>query len=555
MNKILTAVSIFICFSTNVFAQAGFNIKEYVDIGNIKSAVLLHGDMNWDVTSLSGQCEFPKGSGIHLASATTIWMAGYDQQNQLHVSAQTYRQTGNDFWPGPLDNTGNLNLATSTQWARIWKVNFIEIGKHISNTTRTVNNTPPAILEWPAKGNPYAKGYNGAQLTIANNMAPFVDVNSDGNYNPLDGDYPDIKGDQMLWWVFSDNGPTHNNTQSQPLGVQVHAKAYAYSRGTTLDNIVFYEMEINNKSPLDYPAFRLAINADMDLGYINDDYIGFDSARRLGYVYNGNTVDGTGQPDAYGNTPPIAGYTFLKMPGDNGTNYAPAGSFMTFNNDMTVMGNPQNANDFYEYMTSRFRDGMHLNNDFAGKGINSYGRGTGAQSNYIFTGDPADTNTWSECNCYNPPGDRRFVLSTGDLALNNNTSISIGFALVTTNRGSNNACPGVDITGIKDVTDTAWKYFNAPPPARLSVHDVAKVHDLKLHPNPANNILRISISNASIGIDFTLSVYDITGRKMNVNYASKGDNVVADVSALVPGVYSIRLNNAAVNITAVFVKE
>ncbi len=556
MSKTLTAILIFtLLYSEKSVAQAPFKTLEPIDIGNINMSIAVHGDWGWDADTGAAKCEFPKGSGIHLSNATTVWMGGYDQQNQLHVSAQTYRQSGNDFWPGPLDNNGNLNLATSTQWARIWKVNFIEIGKHINTTGRTVNNTPQTILEWPAKGNPYARGNNGAPLTITTDMAPFVDVNSDGNYDPLAGDYPDIKGDQMLWWVFSDNGPTHDNTQSQPLHVEVHAKAYAYARGSLLDNVVYFEMDIHNKSFWDYSAFRLAISADMDLGYVFDDYIGFDSARRLGYVYNGNTIDGMGQPGAYGNTPPIAGYTFLKMPGDNGTNYVPTGSFMTFNNDGSVMGNPQNAAEYYNYMTSRFRDGMNLNNDFAGKGVLSSGRGTGPQTNYIYTGDPADTNTWSECNCYNPPGDRRFVLSTGDISINQNTKVSIAYALVTTNRGSNNACPGVGITGIKDVTDTAWKYFLNPPATRLSVQDVAKHKILQLHPNPANDKLHISIAGASMGTDVTLSVYDITGRKMNVSYTNKGDKLDADVSALVPGVYSIRLNNGDRNSTAVFVKE
>lgn len=556
MKKTLTALSILIvCTYGTSHAQPTFNTKEYVDIGNIKAAVLLHGDMNWDPVAGKIDCEFPKGNGTHISHATSVWMGGYDQQNQLHVSAQTYRQSGNDYWPGTLDNNGGLNLATSTQWARIWKVNFIEIGKHISNTTRTVNNTPPAILEWPAKGNPYAKGNNGAQLTITTNMAPFVDVNSDGNYNPLDGDYPDIKGDQMLWWVFSDNGPTHSNSMSEALKVEVHAKAYAYSRSTLIDNVIFYEMNIHNKSAMDYTSFRIGVHSDMDLGYHMDDFCGFDSTRRLAYVYNGHAIDGTGQTYAYGSTPPVAGFTLLKTPGDNSNNLMPAGSFMGFNNDNSVMGNPQNAAEFYNYMTSRFRDGMHLNNDFAGKGVPSYGRGTGPQSNYIYTGDPADTNTWSECNCYNPVGDRRFVLSTGDLTLNQNTATSIAFALVTTDRGNNNACPGLGITGIKDITDTAWKYFLNPPATRLSVQDIAKGKTLQLHPNPANNILHISMSDASIGNAVTLSVYDITGRKMNVSYTTIGNTLDADVSALPAGVYNIRLSDAEKHVTAVFVKQ
>ena len=273
------------------------------------------------------------------------------------------------------------------------------------------------------------------------------------------------------------------------------------------------------------------------------------------FVDNGNTVDGTGQTAAYGNTPPIAGYTFLTLPGDNSISNEPAGSFMTFNNDNSVTGNPQNGHEFYNYMTSRFRDGKHLNNDFAGKGTNSFGRGTGPQTKYIFTGNPADTAAWSECNCYNPPGDRRFVLSTGDILMYQLTKVHIAFALVTTNTGAGNTCPGVDITGIKDVTDTAWKYYRNPPASRLSVQDVAKGKTLQLHPNPANNILKINWADGTMPADITLAVYDITGKKMNVVYTSKGDNVVADVSTLTPGVYSIRLNNEEVYSAAIFVKE
>lgn len=555
MKNTLTALTIILALNGQALAQTPFGAKDYVDINNIKAAVLLHGDMNWDPAAQQSDCEFPKGSGIHLSNATSVWMGGFDDQNQLHVSAQTYRQTGNDFWPGPLDVNGNLDMATSTKWARIWKVNFIEIGNHVNNTNRAVNNTPKDILEWPAKGNPHAKGNGGAALSITTDMAPFVDVNSDGSYNALDGDYPKIKGDQMLWWVFSDNGPTHDNTTSMPLHLETHACAYAYARGGGIDNIVFYEMDIQNKSAWNYSGFRLAISADMDLGYPDDDYIGFDSARRLGYVYNGLIADGTGQVPAYGNLVPVAGYTLLKMPGDAGTNYAPAGSFMTFNNDGSVRGNPQIPEEFYYYMTARFRDGQHLNDDFAGKGVNSSGRGPGPLSNYIFTGDPADTNTWSECNCSNYYGDRRFVLSTNDITINQNTGVSIAFALVTTDRGAGNTCPGLMLTGIKDITDTAWKYFNNPPASRLSVHDIDSRSALQLHPNPADDILYIDWPQGTQSGEASLDVFDVTGRKMNVVHTAKSDKIKVDVSSLPPGVYSVRVGNGAQYAAAVFVKQ
>src|SRR5690606_27451447 len=85
-----------------------FKTIEYIDINNIRSAVLVHGDMNWDTDTLS-IAEFPKGSGKHVSFCTSIWMSGYDMGNRLHVSAQTYRADGNDYWPGPLDANRELN--------------------------------------------------------------------------------------------------------------------------------------------------------------------------------------------------------------------------------------------------------------------------------------------------------------------------------------------------------------------------------------------------------------------------------------------------------------
>ena len=52
----------------------------------------------------------------------------------------------------------------------------------------------------------------------------------------------------------------------------------------------------------------------MDLGYAQDDYVGCDVARGLGYGYNGRAIDGSGQPEAYGDQPPAVGIDFFQGP-------------------------------------------------------------------------------------------------------------------------------------------------------------------------------------------------------------------------------------------------
>src|SRR5688572_29776730 len=98
-----------------------------LDINNVRTTLLNGGDLWWDLND--ARYEIPKieppGSApsIHSLFAGAIWMGGIDAGNQLRIAAQTYRQTGNDFWPGPLDNTASIDNADCDEYNRFWKVN------------------------------------------------------------------------------------------------------------------------------------------------------------------------------------------------------------------------------------------------------------------------------------------------------------------------------------------------------------------------------------------------------------------------------------------------
>lgn len=264
-------------------AQTPFTRKDSINVNHINATVLLHGDLWNNPATGKASCEYPKNSKKHISHAGSIWMSGYDESNQLHVTAQTYRQDGNDYWPGSLDASGTLSATVSAEWARFWKIRRTDIQYFLSLPEHTTLNTPISIMTWPAAGNTHATGAGLAPLSIpvGTSMAPFVDINGNGIYEPLEGDYPDVKGDEALWWVYSDNGPTHDNTNGLPLGVEVHALSYAYSRNTLMDNVVYYEYTITNKSTHTYSNVRVAQFSDGDVGDYMDDYIGFDSAHRM----------------------------------------------------------------------------------------------------------------------------------------------------------------------------------------------------------------------------------------------------------------------------------
>src|SRR3954470_9687600 len=111
-----------------------------LDINNIRARLMTGGDMWWDNGTSEARYEVPKGSRKNSLFAGSVWIGGYDQQGQLKVAAQTYRQSGNDYWPGPLDDAANIDASTCNEWDRFWKINREDI-----NRFRELKNQSDAV--------------------------------------------------------------------------------------------------------------------------------------------------------------------------------------------------------------------------------------------------------------------------------------------------------------------------------------------------------------------------------------------------------------------------
>ena len=550
-QKLITSLALLLLSGPALFAQAQFTTIDSIDVNHINAAVLVHGDMWWNPVTSTTACFFPKGTHKNISFAAGLWMSGYDNGGQLHIAAQTYRQHGNDYWPGPLDNNDTLTYATSQQWAKIWKVYRSEVQYMQSLTTFTAATVPASILTWPGTGNVNATGNGGVALTVSGPMAPFVDLNGNGIYEPLMGEYPDFNGEEALWWVFSDNGATHGQTGGKPLGVEVHALAYAYNRGTDIDNVVFYNYRIVNKSSNTYTNFRVDQYADMDLGYFGDDFIGCDTTRSIGIVYNGNNDDGVsaGHPaNSYGASIPIAAVKLMPFA-------AGFGNFTYFNNDASVIGNPVTPAEYNNYMRGRLRDSTTFTDDFTGGGSASHGYGSGPVTHYVYTGDPANSAEWSECVSGNVPGDRRFLVGTGDFSVAPGSVTDLTFALITTNPDTINGCPGAAFDSIKAITDYATSIFDGPlPPPPAAVGALAG-NDLSvsIYPNPAHD--KLFVECAVPGADAAITIYNAMGRAMPVAVAGKGARITVNIASLPAGVYYLQYRADGGSIAKRFVKD
>ena len=213
------------------------NSQTDLDVNNVRTTIMGGGDMWWNLDD--ARYEIPKNGNRHSMFAGALWIGGVDAGGQLKVAAMTYRQDGNDFWPGPLNTTtATIEAEECVEWDKHFKIERSDIEEHVARVNVDPTYVPSqAILDWPAHGD-LTQGQ-------AKYLAPFFDVNGNGEYEPYDGDYPDynitgtnddarLYGDQTLWWIFNDKGNIHSETGAQPLGLEIHAQAFGFTAEQSL---------------------------------------------------------------------------------------------------------------------------------------------------------------------------------------------------------------------------------------------------------------------------------------------------------------------------------
>jgi hypothetical protein len=101
-----------------------------LDINNVRCLLHNGGDMWWDLTN-NPRYEIPKVNdpalARHSAFAASLWIGGIDDDQNLRVAAQTYRQSGSDFFPGPLTPTGAVTPEVCADWDKMYKINREDI--------------------------------------------------------------------------------------------------------------------------------------------------------------------------------------------------------------------------------------------------------------------------------------------------------------------------------------------------------------------------------------------------------------------------------------------
>lgn len=326
------------CAPASQITQLAFN--------NVR-AVIENGGNKWQRRSSNRPgYEVPKTedfSGPNAIYAGGLWLGGLSSAGQLRIAAVLYRQDGNDFWPGPL-STVDASVASEVcnDYDKFYTTTRAQAEAHIawwncSGDPDCINglfpngySVPTTFVNWPATGDPEA----GQDLYLA----PFFDMDENGEYDPFSGDYPDygfeqtvedcknklredpvpLFGDYNIFWIFNDKGDAHTETQGQPIGLEVRAQAFAFSSNNEVNNMTFYNYTVINWASQTLTETYFGHFVDPDLGCADDDFAGCDVRRGLGYVYNWQDVDvGCNGSVGYGGPsppPPAIGIDFFEGP-------------------------------------------------------------------------------------------------------------------------------------------------------------------------------------------------------------------------------------------------
>jgi len=545
--QLLASSLLISAFSLGQNASGGHSQLDAV-MNNYQAHYCTDNDMFWDFSINVAHTFIPKNSNSSPIFAGSCWMGGY-VGTDLRVAAMTYRQSGCDFWPGPIDTTTILSDSLlCNSFDTFFPIRKTQVDSQ-KNHLYTAGTMPQQILNWPANGIPtYHTSYK---------LAPYQDVNHNNIYDPLNGDYPIMMGDYSIYQIANDVGNLHKETGSlHAMGIETHATQYIVDcpSDSALWNTMFTHYELINRSSNILTDFYFTMWLDFDLGNYQDDYIGCDTTSNLFYVYNGDHFDeNVGALSGYHQYLPAFGGMFLNQKMSVFTYYA--------NTASSLNGNPGSFNGsgtqgYYSLMKGNWETG-NAPMTYGNLGLDPVSS-THPATKFLFSGDPVANTGWTEASVSgNNPGDRRGQGSCGPYTFNPGDTLKVDFAYIF---ARDYAHPGDSVASIpllKQYAQSIQNYYNSnATPCGSTFTSGIKQHsitneDVVIYPNPSTGNFVVETNSDAKQI---VQLYDING-KVVLTQTIMGKTTV-DAGNLSQGVYNLSIisSEGVINKRVVIVK-
>lgn len=503
--------------------------NEWLEGGNIRCVANSDGTLFYNKSKGMSGFEAPKDSGMYSIFTSTLWVGGKDNAGNFYTSVQTCSVGGDNSRVGPYTDENYYTWQEEHKWNRLWKIEAYDIAQHKLkwNQIGYLLNMPEAILNWPAHGDT-TKGQ-------AYYLAPFYDYNNDGKYTPQLGDYPLIKGHKAIYFIYHDNP----SNQLQNMKTEVHGMLYAIECNEALNNTIFLNYKIYNRSDKQYDSTYVAQWTDLDLGFFEDDFMASDVNRSLYFAYNGDSTDESGNGQVgYGKHPGAQSVVFLrgaKLDNDGidnnfgiGINESPNGTgfgdgvsdneywgmsyFVYYNRGGGLQSDPVISKDYYNYMTGKRKDDTcfyYYNTTTCARFMYP-----GSSDSYWYGTGGIPQVPWNEAMSGNVPGDRRGMASSGPFTFKAGDMQEIDLAFVF-GRNTSISGPQAGINKMLQNVDSVRFYFNnnkLPCGGNFTVVEKADHQNnrYRIFPNPFSaNVYIENLSPNSTIAEFKL--FDVLG--------------------------------------------
>ncbi|WP_341902148.1 T9SS type A sorting domain-containing protein [Fluviicola taffensis] len=489
-------------------------------------------------------------SGVYNLTERLVGFAGAN--DTISNALSTYNDQYDEL-PGPYTTNSMYDELMEAKYNRPYHVSLQMIQDHLDSLASGSSAYVPVweISNWPANGN--------TALGQAANLAPFVDVNSNGIYEPLLGDYPSIYGSDCVFSIthYRDNGNTNK-------ALEFHSYVYVQQCDTSevFDNVLMRKVKVISRGAEIDSLFFGGI-FDGDLGNYNDDYFGSHVELGMIYNYNGDSMDedNSGRK-GYHDTLAVQGIMVLKgfkqaNDGlDNGigiqagqsvngygfndgvtdNEYAGLNSSIIFTGTNAPVGqsDPANTLQLLNTLNGLWQLGDQMY--YGGVGFPGAPCVTSIEANYMYPADsdPLHWGTegttpgfdWSEfepCgsgSTSNPGGDRRGAYSFGKTALSNGESVELDYAYLIKRQNAPAATLFEPVTDLFVKAAAVRSAFLSnegpcginfdPISESLGIEESTITGDLfTVYPNPTTGLVRI---NGISEVGATVQVFDMNGK-------------------------------------------
>ncbi len=307
MKKYIFLVSVFFCFRS-ARCQNG-EVSMFKGTVPLCDPVKISADYEASGARFSVENSgiiFPEGFFHHLHGKTlaagvgpmALWLKAEDRAGNRYNAGIDAVTGKSDFYPGPVPAWNEDFTKHCSNWNQIFRITKDEIKLHLSNFRNAgiydCDKIPERVKYWPAKNNPFWKEKFEFDLPDEN-LAYFVDVDNDGNYNPCAGDFPGFYDscervenypNEFWYWCMNDVAGVHRFSGGDAMQIHVNCYLFHYNNDKPVNDGVYFYFQVVNHNEIDLLNMALGLQLTPGQDCKGDRYVGVDSLSGMVYYYH-----------------------------------------------------------------------------------------------------------------------------------------------------------------------------------------------------------------------------------------------------------------------------